>query len=150
MFLFKLNHHHLSDHLTFINTALAAAFICSMLLGHHYNKFAVAACEQQLQSSSSSLRKQQQQQVVYGFKNYTEMVLGDLNILISVPHDGLLRPAAISNRTEDSIGNLISDFNTRKFANVLRSELVSLFANNKTANSQGGHYPFIIYNNLHR
>ena len=32
------------------------------------------------------------QSVIYGHNKYTQIELGNINILISVPHDGFLRP----------------------------------------------------------
>jgi hypothetical protein len=82
---------------------------------------------------------------ITGYKGYTEMELGNINLLISVPHDGQLYPVDIQNRTADELNNLKGDFNTRKVAQKLRDELVALFASvGQSAR------PFMVYNNLHR
>ena len=78
---------------------------------------------------------------LYGYKNYTQFGLGDLNILISVPHGGNIRPGNIKDRTNDSLGNLKSDFNTILFGNSLRADLSDLF---------GDRMPFIVSSQLHR
>ena len=84
-----------------------------------------------------------QMNCLHGFKGYTQLELGNINILISVPHDGYLRPGDVKNRTES---NIVIDYNTRKFADVLREELTILFKNKRAIQAQ----PFIVYNNLHR
>jgi hypothetical protein len=81
---------------------------------------------------------------LYGFKGYTQLELGNINLLISVPHDGYIRPGDIKNRTES---NIVTDYNTRKFANILKDELSLLFKNKRGIQQAK---PFIIYNNLHR
>ena len=82
---------------------------------------------------------------VLGYKGYTELELGNINILLSVPHDGALRPVDIPDRS-DPLGNVLRDSNTRNFAQVLRDELSSLLS------SQYGYNVklFVVYNNLHR
>ena len=77
---------------------------------------------------------------------YTEMEIGNLNILISVPHDGNLKPNTISDRLSDQNGNFKNDQNTRTYAKILKEELVSLFLLKKNLDAA----PFVIYNNLHR
>ncbi|RNA38969.1 pglyrp1 isoform X3 [Brachionus plicatilis] len=84
--------------------------------------------------------------VVYGFKNYTELELGNLNILLSVPHDGSLRPPEIPNRENDLNGNLKNDKNTRRFTKSLKNELEILFFTHQDIKL----IPFVLYNNLHR
>lgn len=78
-----------------------------------------------------------------GYKGYTQLDLGNINVLISVPHDGYLRPKDISDRNE---ANIVTDYNTRKFADVLKTELSDLFFSRRGIKAS----PFIIYNNLHR
>jgi hypothetical protein len=84
--------------------------------------------------------------VIYGYKNYTEIELGNVNILISVPHNGVLRPQDIQNRDSDQFGNIKADSNTKRLGIGLKNELENLFyeRRNKIA------VPFIIMNNLHR
>lgn len=77
---------------------------------------------------------------IYGNNNYTVFYSGNVNILISIPHDGPLLPSDITNRTSDSAGNLVTDYNTRKLGLFLRDELAKLL----------GKTPFAVVNNLHR
>ena len=84
--------------------------------------------------------------IVNGYKNYTQLEIGNLNILLSVPHDGYLRPEEINNRTTDALGNLLNDMNTRKIAQIIRDELMILFLVKNGVNAR----PYVIYNNLHR
>ena len=83
---------------------------------------------------------------INGYKNYTQLEMGNINILISIPHDGSLKPADIPDRDSDALGNLKSDLNTRKFGQVVRDELMILFLTRVGMNVR----PFVIYNNLHR
>ena len=83
---------------------------------------------------------------VNGYKNYTQLEMGNINILISIPHDGSLKPADIPDRETDALGNLKSDLNTRKIGQVIRDELMILFLTRVGMNVR----PFVIYNNLHR
>ncbi|RMZ94851.1 pglyrp1 isoform X3 [Brachionus plicatilis] len=76
----------------------------------------------------------------FGHKKYTEFEIGNLNILISVPHGGNLFPDQIPDRTEDGLGNFKGDYNTRPFGEELSTQLHGLF----------GQKPFMVYNNLHR
>lgn len=80
---------------------------------------------------------------IYGYKNYTVMELGNINILLCVPHDGMLKPKDIQNRT---MGDTIADTNTKPLADTVRSVLVEKLS------AQLGFQavPYIIYNNLHR
>ncbi|RNA41586.1 pglyrp1 isoform X3 [Brachionus plicatilis] len=78
-------------------------------------------------------------QTISGNKGYTEFEIGNLNVLISVPHDGDLLPNEIADRNEED-GGLVIDYNTRRFAKQLNSELFSLL----------GKKPFMVLNNLHR
>ncbi len=82
---------------------------------------------------------------LFGYKGYTEFEFGNINVLLSVPHDGALRPADIPDRT-DPYGNILRDSNTRNFAQVVRDELASLLSNYYGYNVK----LFVIYNNLHR
>ncbi len=80
-------------------------------------------------------------QVYYGYLNYTELHYGNLNILISIPHDGYKKPNNIPDRTSTDAG--ILDYNTFKLGTLLDDELVKLF---KLENKK----PFLVINNLHR
>ena len=70
------------------------------------------------------------------------MELGNINILISVPHDGHLRPDDIQYRKVNDKG----DLNTRMFAKVIQEELKQLFL----AYQNSVIFPFIVFNNLNR
>ena len=93
-----------------------------------------------------SLKQTDPSTVINGFKDYTRLHLGNLNIFISVPHGGGLTPSSITNRTDDSNGNLKQDFNTQAFGQTLRTELRSLFEIRNGIDAQ----PFLLYNQLHR
>lgn len=84
--------------------------------------------------------------VINGYKDYTQLHVGNLNIFISVPHGGSLMPSSISNRTNDAIGNMKQDLNTQAFGEALRTELQSLFQAKNGLDVQ----PFLLYNQLHR
>lgn len=84
-----------------------------------------------------------QQIIKYGQNNYIEFYNGNMNLLISVPHDGTFMPHFITNRTSDKSNNLKRDLNTEKIANEIRNHLKVLF------NSEGK-VPFMIVNKLHR
>ena len=84
--------------------------------------------------------------IVYGFKRYTEFHLGNINILISVPHDGSSKPIDIHDRQTDNQGNFKNDFNTRNVAISIKNELSDLFLSKKDFKA----LPFVVMNNLHR
>lgn len=77
-----------------------------------------------------------------GHNEYTGIVLGDMNILISAPHGGLLKPDNIEDRTATNYG----DYNTLKFAHELRKKIENKFQ----AAGLTKHSPFLVYNELHR
>lgn len=80
-------------------------------------------------------------QVIYGYLNYTEYHVGNINIMISIPHDGYLKPRNIPDRTSTDAG--IIDYNTWKLGTTIVDELVKLF---KPENKM----PHLVVNNLHR
>jgi hypothetical protein len=85
--------------------------------------------------------------ILNGFKNYTGMHMGNLNILISAPHGGnIVNISTIENRTNDAIGNLRDDLNTKEIAFVLRDQLIALFSQKNFTEVK----PFIVFNNLRR
>ena len=86
------------------------------------------------------------QNVLNGYKNYTQLSLGNINIILSAPHGGNLTPVNIANRTEDALGNLVDDMNSKEIAKVIRRELNSLFQRANVSNSM----PFMIENKLRR
>jgi len=80
-------------------------------------------------------------QVIYGYLNYTEYHVGNVNIMISIPHDGYLKPKNIPDRTSTDAG--IIDYNTWKLGTMIVDELVKLFG-------QENKRPHLVVNNLHR
>lgn len=84
-------------------------------------------------------------QTLFGFKNYIEWEKGNINIIISSPHDGYLKPDSIPDRTPQD-GTSTIDFNTRIVTQSLANELSKLFSL-KTGSTKK---PFVLYNNLHR
>jgi len=85
-------------------------------------------------------------QIIYGQKSYTQLEPGNVNILISTPHDGQLQPATITTRTNDVLGNLVGDTNTGLIARAIRDELQRLFLVNKNVVAR----PYLVANNLVR
>ncbi len=73
----------------------------------------------------------------FGENNYIEYLAGDLPIILSAPHGGLLKPADIPDRTYGTTGR---DLNTQELARSIQSAI-----HNRT-----GRYPHIIINRLHR
>ena len=85
-------------------------------------------------------------QFSFSFNNYTKFISGNVNIILSAPHEGPLRPDDIPDRTYDKLGNIVSDGRTSLIAEMTRDELTKLFAANGLPNVR----PFLIMNNLHR
>lgn len=81
-------------------------------------------------------------QSIFGTNEYIEFEPGNINILLTVPHNGFLEPSHLPNRTEPSP----VDWNTRLFAQELRNELSNLFTRQFGYNAK----PFVLYNNLRR
>lgn len=78
-------------------------------------------------------------QIIYGANNYTEYHIGNLPIVISVPHGGYLLPSTLPNRTcNNAVG--VTDENTIELAQQIDSAFVKAT----------GCHPYIIYCNLHR
>ncbi len=80
--------------------------------------------------------------IINGYKNYTQLEVGNINLFISIPHDGTLKPSNIRDRTVDTV----IDYNTQNFGKALRSELISLFKTKKGMDVR----PYVLYTNLHR
>ena len=78
-------------------------------------------------------------QIIFGVNNYTEYHIGNLPIIISVPHGGNLTPAGIPDRTCNSAVN-VTDLNTIELAQQINTAFFLAT----------GCRPYIIYNNLHR
>jgi hypothetical protein len=93
-----------------------------------------------LQISSST--SQSAGTLIYGYKNYTVLEVGNINLLLSIPHDGNLKPTNIRDRTVDTV----IDYNTQNFGKAVRDELIYLFKTVKNMDAR----PFVVYTNLHR
>ena len=81
----------------------------------------------------------------YGFENYTKLSVGNINIILSAPHDGELRPSNIPDRTSDRLGNIGSDRRTSLIAQLVSEELTKLFFGSKIDGR-----PFVVENYLQR
>ena len=73
----------------------------------------------------------------FGTNQWVECTAGDLPIVISVPHGGTQRPAAIPDRT---LGSTVADANTIQLATALSAAL----------SKRTGRAPYVIVNHLHR
>ena len=67
----------------------------------------------------------------FGRSNYVEYIAGDMPLIISAPHGGTLKPAALPDR---KAGEFTSDSNTEELARTLQQVLHQRF----------GHYPHVI------
>jgi hypothetical protein len=76
---------------------------------------------------------------------YSSVDLGTINIILTVPHDGTVKPAGWPDRT-DELGNILRDVSTRNFTQVVSDELAMLFLNK----TKYAYRPFVVYNNIHR
>ncbi len=78
-------------------------------------------------------------QIVYGSKNYVQLVVGDsaTPLIITAPHGGTLRPAYIPDRTQ---GETNADLNTANLAYRIADSI----------KARTGIKPHIVLNNLHR
>ena len=94
-------------------------------------------------SPMNVINQEFKQIVKYGQNNYIEFLNGNMNLLISVPHDGSEMPDSITSRKSDKSNNLKRDLNTEKIGTEVRNHLKTLFKNEKKV-------PFMIINRLHR
>jgi hypothetical protein len=78
-------------------------------------------------------------QIIYGANNYTEYHIGNIPVIISVPHGGNLTPSVIPDRTCNNAVT-VTDKNTIE----LVQQIDTAFA------KATGCHPYIIYCNLHR
>lgn len=83
------------------------------------------------------------EQIIHGTNKYVEFYTGNIALIISVPHGGSLQPISISNRTDDTAGNIRAGSNTIEIAKVIRNTL-------KRVLSKLNRVPFMVVNNLHR
>jgi hypothetical protein len=83
---------------------------------------------------------------IKGTNDFTDIELGNINILISIPHDGSLIPNYITNRTYDIYNKMNRDWYTKLVADGIRDELSNLFRLNLGIEVS----PFIVSNHLHR
>ena len=102
------------------------AFFLSLFLAY--------ACQSSIAQSSGT--------IIYGYKNYTVLEVGNINHLLSIPHDGNLKPSNIRDRTVDTV----IDYNTQNFGKAIRDELIYLFKTKKNIDAR----PYVVYTNLHR
>ncbi|MFN5235984.1 MAG: hypothetical protein ACK5FV_02315 [Bacteroidota bacterium] len=78
-------------------------------------------------------------QSYFGSNNYTEYVAGNMPVILSAPHGGLLSPAAIPDRNCSGCST-VNDFNTQELARALANAL----------HEQTGCWPHLVINRLHR
>lgn len=75
----------------------------------------------------------------FGANNYVEYIAGNIPIILSAPHGGLLSPAVIPNRSCSGCST-VNDFNTQELTRALANAL-----HNRT-----GCWPHVVINRLHR
>lgn len=85
-----------------------------------------------------------QETIIEGHRGYTSMHLGNINILISVPHGGTVAPDDMPDNFNSSSEG---DSSTRLVAKLVRQELSQLFG---SCNDNSQALPFLIINNLAR
>lgn len=73
----------------------------------------------------------------FGRSNYVEYIAGDMPLIISAPHGGIVRPAEIPDRKD---GEFTSDANTEELAHTVQQVFHDRF----------GHYPHVIICRLDR
>lgn len=78
-------------------------------------------------------------QSYFGSNNYTEYVAGNMPVILSAPHGGLLSPAAIPDRNCSGCST-VNDFNTQELARALANAL----------HERTGCWPHLVINRLHR
>jgi hypothetical protein len=75
----------------------------------------------------------------FGANNYVEYVAGNMPIILSAPHGGLLSPAAIPDRACSGCST-VNDFNTQELARAVANAL----------HARTGCWPHLVINRLHR
>jgi hypothetical protein len=78
-------------------------------------------------------------QSYFGSNNYTEYVAGNMPLILSAPHGGLLLPASIPDRNCSGCST-VNDFNTQELARALANAL----------HERTGCWPHLVVNRLHR
>ena len=78
-------------------------------------------------------------QSYFGTNNYTEYVAGNMPVILSAPHGGLLSPAAIPDRNCSGCST-VNDFNTQELGRALAGAL----------HERTGCWPHLVINRLHR
>ncbi|MGV2389976.1 MAG UNVERIFIED_CONTAM: hypothetical protein LVR29_22045 [Microcystis novacekii LVE1205-3] len=78
-------------------------------------------------------------QSYFGSNNYTEYIAGNMPLVLSAPHGGLLSPAAIPDRNCSGCST-VNDFNTQELARALAGAL----------HERTGCWPHLVINRLHR
>lgn len=99
----------------------------------YLGRVAAFFCATLLMASPASLRAQNYVPgtTYFGRSNYIEYIAGDLPIIISAPHGGILQPAELPDRT---YGTFATDSNTEDLARRVRTEIQNRI----------GHIPHII------
>jgi hypothetical protein len=78
-------------------------------------------------------------QSYFGSNNYTEYIAGNMPLVLSAPHGGLLSPATIPDRNCSGCST-VNDFNTQELARALAGAL----------HERTGCWPHLVINRLHR
>lgn len=78
-------------------------------------------------------------QSYFGSNGYVEYLAGNLPLIITAPHGGLLSPASIPDRNCSGC-TTVNDFNTQELARALANAI----------HTQTGCWPHVIFNKLHR
>jgi len=78
-------------------------------------------------------------QSYFGANNYIEYKAGNLPILLSAPHGGLLTPSSIPDRNCSGC-TTVNDYNTQELARALYDAIYA----------RSGCYPYMVINRLHR
>lgn len=78
-------------------------------------------------------------EVRYGLENWTEVVVGDMPLVISVPHGGNVRPEGVPDRTCPDV-TTVRDLNTIELARAISEEFLKTY----------GKRPYLVINHLAR
>jgi hypothetical protein len=86
-------------------------------------------------------------QHIQAANNYSGIIIGNINIMLTVPHDGNLIVNGWPNRTDEG-GNPLRDVYTLDFALAVSNKFTQLYQQKFNTKNQVS--PFIVFNNLHR
>jgi hypothetical protein len=106
---------------------------------------AVAACGGGTDPGGTQEPEYTPGQSYFGTNQYIEYIAGDLPLIFTAPHGGLLTPESIPVRTEAACGT-----DTDQFATVTDANTQDLARRIQAAFAQGGRYPHVIINRLAR